>query len=136
MQSKILIVESVVVPATIPRESSRYSNESLQFSSVPVEEVTGMYESTTPPNFVPANFGAHAKMPLALGVHLMGAFNAYERTLVSLILFVIAARQVTFAPQHEWERIIHSSGLKIERVKSLRAFISVIECTVPIGHSE
>lgn len=80
-QSKILIIDSVVVPATVSRDNPMASSEPLQ--AVSVTETAGTYKPTTAPNFVPANFGENAKVPLALGVHLMGSFNAYERTLVS-----------------------------------------------------
>lgn len=82
-QTKILIIESVVTPATVSQESSIDSSRSSQFPSILDGDAAGAYKPTIPPSFVPTNFGVNSKMPLALGVHLMGAFNAYERTLVS-----------------------------------------------------
>jgi hypothetical protein len=35
-------------------------------------------------NTVPDNFGASAKVALGLGVHMLGVFNARERSMVSL----------------------------------------------------
>lgn len=71
------------MPATVSRESPIDSNGPLQFPSVPAGETTGGYKPTTPSSFVPTNFGANAKVPLALGVHLMSVLNASERSLVS-----------------------------------------------------
>jgi len=112
--TKVLIIEAVVVPATVPRgrppiETNRHRHS---VSSSSNNDAVGIHSPSSAPNFIPANFGENAKMPLALGVHLMGAFNSYERT------------------QSEWERVVRHSGLKIEKVNTLRAFTSVIECSI------
>jgi hypothetical protein len=86
------------------------------------------YRPITPPPFVPLNFGANAKMHLALGVHMMGVFNASERYLVSPV-FTGRTRYLR-VPQEEWNVIIRAAGLHITNVKSLRANVSVIECRI------
>ena len=41
-------------------------------------------ETQLPP-YIPDNFGIEAKMSLALGVHMMGVFNAHERSMVRVL---------------------------------------------------
>ncbi|EGN94593.1 hypothetical protein SERLA73DRAFT_77956 [Serpula lacrymans var. lacrymans S7.3] len=128
-RSKILIVEYVSTPSTI---SSTPSGDTISLSDLSatshshshsnsngvingngngvVKTKSKAYRSITAPAYVPANFGANAKMHLALGVHMMGVFNALERSLT------------------EWQEIIEAAGLKISGVYSLRASVSVIEC--------
>ncbi|SJL10560.1 uncharacterized protein ARMOST_13947 [Armillaria ostoyae] len=53
-----------------------------------------------------------AKMILGVGVHLLGVYNARERSLL------------------EWDSIIRNAGLQITSVCPLRAKLSVIECDV------
>ncbi|KAG1728779.1 S-adenosyl-L-methionine-dependent methyltransferase [Suillus lakei] len=103
--SKILIIDNIVVPATV----------NLQVVPKPEDlQMCNFYANadapTKSPPFIPANYGAASKMSLALGIHMMGVFNAHER------------------PLSEWRTIVSKAGLDIARVHSVRANVSVIEC--------
>ncbi|KAJ7719958.1 S-adenosyl-L-methionine-dependent methyltransferase [Mycena metata] len=104
--ARILIIDFVAFPST-------YQTESEQDNSLErLNGSTNYDQPISPPMFMPANFGAASKAPLALGVHMLGLFNACERTLP------------------EWESLIAAAGLVVENVKALRANTSVIECKV------
>ncbi|TFY81660.1 hypothetical protein EWM64_g2351 [Hericium alpestre] len=102
--SKLVIVEVISSPCTVS-------------VSGPDHEVTldDLVDSTehrplAPPAYIPANFGINAKMSLALGVHMLGVFNALERSM------------------SEWSALISKAGLRLVKVHSLRGMISAIEC--------
>ncbi|KAH7886567.1 S-adenosyl-L-methionine-dependent methyltransferase [Phlebopus sp. FC_14] len=100
-ETKLLIIDNVVVPSTVSRPSV-YTH---------AEEVP----NGTPnlfPNYVPRNYGAASKASLALGVHMMSVFNAHERTL------------------SQWESIAERSGLRIDKMYHVRAPDSVMECSI------
>ncbi|KAJ7120535.1 S-adenosyl-L-methionine-dependent methyltransferase [Mycena crocata] len=102
----ILIIDLIVAPSTYPPEDNS--------SGVTLRDLQGAdkYHPVTPPPFIPENFGAASKTPLALGVHVMGSLNSWERTLP------------------EWRTIIDAAGLRIASVNPLRATMSVIECRI------
>ncbi|SJL10575.1 uncharacterized protein ARMOST_13963 [Armillaria ostoyae] len=104
---KVVIIEYIAQPCTISYVAQDQCDESLKI-------LTGAekYATTLPPPYVPLNFGACAKMNLGLGVHLLGVYNARERSLL------------------EWDNIIRNAGLQITSVCPLRAKLSVIECDV------
>ncbi|KAJ7982927.1 S-adenosyl-L-methionine-dependent methyltransferase [Mycena polygramma] len=108
-EARFLIVEAIPQPSgfTTKEQNCRDSVGALD-AFIGVTD----YEPLTPPPFVPSNFGANAKMHMALGVHMMGVFNASERYL------------------EEWEEIISGAGLRITCVRALRASVSVIECSL------
>ncbi|KDQ13840.1 hypothetical protein BOTBODRAFT_55853 [Botryobasidium botryosum FD-172 SS1] len=107
-KAKIIIVEVISVPCT----TSAYA----QYRGHPVtlDDLRGAkrHQAITPPAYIPENFGACAKMSLALGVHMMGVFNALERSMT------------------EWFDLITRAGLQISRVQGLRGMVSIIECEV------
>jgi len=116
-ENKILIIERVEVPATVSHGCSTVGADGINNTndangSLPPKPELRLADA---PSFVPANYGASAKMPLALGLHMMATHNSYDRTM------------------SEWERIIRRSGLEIAKVHTLRAFTSVIECRVASG---
>ncbi|KAJ7510519.1 S-adenosyl-L-methionine-dependent methyltransferase [Mycena galericulata] len=105
-QARILIIDIILSPST-------YSNpDQNNETAVTLQSLTGseQYRPISPPMFMPMNFGVASKMSLGLGVHMMGVFNACERTLV------------------EWEQIVTAAGLYIDGVTALRTNISVVEC--------
>ncbi|TRM59078.1 S-adenosyl-L-methionine-dependent methyltransferase [Schizophyllum amplum] len=104
--SKILVIDHVASPAIVSRGASADDGRHIE-----LDDLAGCKDYTTisAPPFIPKNFGAYSYMPVALGTHLMGAFNARERTLT------------------EWRAIVDEAGLRILRVKALRAKTSVIE---------
>ncbi|KAK0498922.1 S-adenosyl-L-methionine-dependent methyltransferase [Armillaria luteobubalina] len=104
---KVVVIEYVAQPCTISYVAQNQYDESLSV-------LTGAdkYTTTLPPPYVPSNFGVCAKMNLGLGVHLLGVYNARERSLL------------------EWDSIIRNAGLQINSVYPLRAKLSVIECDV------
>ena len=77
-QSKLVIIE--VISSTCTTLSTSMPPD----GAVTLDDLRGVKEhrAVTPPAFIPANFGANAKMSLALGVHMMGVFNALERSMV------------------------------------------------------
>ncbi|KAF7373539.1 putative O-methyltransferase [Mycena sanguinolenta] len=77
-QSRFLIIEF------IPQRSGFTTKEQNGIDSA-LDDFIGVteYRPLTPPPFVPLNFGSNAKMHSALGVHMMGVFNAAERYLVN-----------------------------------------------------
>ncbi|KAL1743346.1 S-adenosyl-L-methionine-dependent methyltransferase [Schizophyllum fasciatum] len=103
--SKILVIDHVAAPAVVSRGAAEDGRH------IELDDLSGCTDYTTisAPPFIPQNFGAYSYMPVALGTHLMGAFNARERTLT------------------EWRSIVDAAGLHILRVKPLRAKTSVIE---------
>ncbi|KAJ6466025.1 S-adenosyl-L-methionine-dependent methyltransferase [Mycena vitilis] len=116
-EARFLIVEATPQPSRF-----RTKEQNCRDSVSALDDFLGAteYQPLSPPPFVPLNFGANSKMHLALGVHMMGVFNASERYL------------------EEWEEIISEAGLHILGVRPLRASISVIECSIasanePIG---
>ncbi|KAK0194556.1 S-adenosyl-L-methionine-dependent methyltransferase [Armillaria mellea] len=104
---KVVIIEYVAQPCTISYVAQNQYDESP--SALTSAE---KYATTLPPPYVPLNFGVCAKMNLGLGVHLLGVYNARERSL------------------REWDSIIQNAGLQITSVCPLRAKLSVIECDV------
>ncbi|KAH7906432.1 O-methyltransferase-domain-containing protein [Hygrophoropsis aurantiaca] len=100
---KILIIENIVVPSTVSFDGQ---------SNGPFRRDRGprISNAMTLPNYIPSNFGANSKMSLALGVHMMGVFNARERSLA------------------EWEVLACQSGLRIAAVYPIRAYVSILEC--------
>ncbi|KAG0702126.1 S-adenosyl-L-methionine-dependent methyltransferase [Suillus ampliporus] len=106
LQSKILIIDNVVVPATVGVQVVP-NTEKLHLCNFYAD---GLDAPTKPPPFIPANYGVASKMSLALGIHMMGVFNAHER------------------PLSEWKTIVSQAGLDIAQVHSVRANVSVIEC--------
>ncbi|KAK0484582.1 S-adenosyl-L-methionine-dependent methyltransferase [Armillaria novae-zelandiae] len=103
---KIVIIEYVAQPCTISFVAQN------QYGSLSMLAGAKKYATTLPPPYVPLNFGVCAKMNLGLGVHLLGVYNARERSLV------------------EWDSIIRNAGLQITSVCPLRARLSVIECDI------
>ncbi|KAJ6561218.1 S-adenosyl-L-methionine-dependent methyltransferase [Mycena vulgaris] len=103
--ARFLIIEFIPQPTGFISEEHKCGGSALD-DFIGVAE----YRPMRPPPFVPLNFGANAKMHLALGVHMMGVFNASERYL------------------EEWKEIITAAGLRITSVRPLRASVSVIEC--------
>lgn len=104
---KVVIIEYVAQPCIISYVAQNQYDESLS-----VLNGAEKYATTLPPPYVPLNFGVCAKMNLGLGVHLLGVYNARERSLL------------------EWDSIIRNAGLQITSVYPLRAKLSVIECEV------
>ncbi|OBZ67746.1 Demethylsterigmatocystin 6-O-methyltransferase [Grifola frondosa] len=106
-KSRILIVENILATPTMDVE--RKDGEELT-----LDELVGAedYRPLTPPSYIPSDFGAASQMQKVLALYIMGLLNAQERTL----------------PQ--WRELIEASHLKITRVFSLRAVLSVIECRV------
>ncbi|KAJ7483273.1 S-adenosyl-L-methionine-dependent methyltransferase [Mycena latifolia] len=104
-EARFLIIEFIPQP-------SRFSTKKQNCRLSSLDDFIGVanYRPLTPPPFVPLNFGANAKMHSALGVHMMGVFNASERYL------------------EEWKQVISAAGLRITDVRPLRANVSVIEC--------
>jgi len=107
-KAKIIIVEVISIPCT----TSAYAQYGDQ--NITLNDLTGAkrHQAITPPAYIPSNFGACAKMSLALGVHMMGVFNALERSMT------------------EWFDLITEAGLRISQVQSLRGMVSIIECEV------
>ncbi|KAJ7920785.1 S-adenosyl-L-methionine-dependent methyltransferase [Mycena leptocephala] len=108
LKATILIIDFVAAPST-------YSRQVEGEKVITLRGLAGsnQYDQPiTPPVFMPANFGAASKAPLGVGVHMLGLFNACERTL------------------SEWEKIVATAGLCIENVKALRTNASVMECRV------
>ncbi|KAJ7573938.1 S-adenosyl-L-methionine-dependent methyltransferase [Mycena floridula] len=101
-KSRFLIIEHIVVPTAPSMHHEGTNLDDLQGTS--------KYQAITPPPYIPLNFGVSAKMHSALGVHMMGVFNACERSL------------------SQWEIIFNKAGLHITNIKNLRANVSVIEC--------
>jgi hypothetical protein len=102
--SKVLIIETVSIPSTI--------------SSTPISQGTTLddikgskeHKPLDPPPYIPGNFGTVAQVSLTLGVHMMGSFNALERSL------------------REWTELVAQAGLKVVGVHASRGQSSVIEC--------
>ena len=90
--SKILVIDHVAAPAIVsrgyaPSINSDERDDLADHRHIELDDLTGAadYTTITAPPFIPKNFGAYAYMPVALGTHLMGAFNARERSLVSFV---------------------------------------------------
>ncbi|KAF7789111.1 hypothetical protein EIP86_000046 [Pleurotus ostreatoroseus] len=99
--SKILIIETVSVPGIV-------SNAAIED---PLTALSGdKYEPVTPPAFIPANLGWASKYKEGQVLHLLNLFNAQGRTLAA------------------WTKLTEDAGLKISKVHTLRANVSVIEC--------
>lgn len=77
---KVIIIEHVALPCTISSTPQEQCDESLRML-IDAEK----YATASPPRYVPLNFGVCAKMNLGLGVHLLGVYNARERSLVCQI---------------------------------------------------
>ncbi|KAK7055354.1 putative O-methyltransferase [Favolaschia claudopus] len=96
------------------------------------------YRPLEPPAFIPLNYGVNAKMHSALGVHMMGVFNAAERYMASVFHLPLSYEfesLITLShSQEEWEEIIEAAGMHIEGVRALRANVSVIECVMKPVH--
>ncbi|KAK0469010.1 S-adenosyl-L-methionine-dependent methyltransferase [Desarmillaria tabescens] len=105
--TKVIIIEYVAQPCAISSMAQDQCDESLRMLTD-----TEKYAATLPPPYVPLNFGVCAKMNLGLGVHLLGVYNARERSLL------------------EWDNIIRNAGMQIAAVYPLRTKLSVIECDV------
>ncbi|OCH89300.1 S-adenosyl-L-methionine-dependent methyltransferase [Obba rivulosa] len=108
IKSKILIVDAVIAPCVTSTTQSKANHGPV------IDDLRGIseYRPLAAPLYIPGNFGACAVMPLALGVHMMGVFNALERTM------------------NEWTRLINEAGLRIVTVHALRGMVSIIECEV------
>ncbi|KAJ7455810.1 S-adenosyl-L-methionine-dependent methyltransferase [Mycena latifolia] len=104
-QARFLIIEFIATPSGFTTNEQNGGDSTL-------DDLIGVvdYRPIAPPPFVPLDFGVTAKMHSALGVHMMGVFNASERQL------------------EDWERIITTAGLRIIGVTPLRASVSVLEC--------
>ncbi|KAJ7733158.1 S-adenosyl-L-methionine-dependent methyltransferase [Mycena metata] len=107
-EARFLVIEY------IPQSSGFTTAKEQSSQGVDLDDCIGManYQPITAPPFVPHNFGANIKMHSALGVHMMGVFNASERCL------------------EEWSEIISAAGFRITGIKALRANLSVIECQI------
>lgn len=105
---KIIIIEFIV-------ESAAFIGTNATPSTSPCGQLdalkgTYVYKPIEPPACIPKSFGISHKMSLALGIHMMGLFNARERSLA------------------EWRQIIEASGLFISSVYPTRGRLSLIEC--------
>lgn len=118
-QSKILIVEVISIPSTIATTNNFDSNTTSLDDLRAVKE----YRPITPPKYIPANFGANAKMSQALGIHMWGVFNAKERYFVSLLPHTDISNQTSMlivcsyfaermARYHCQSRVAHFPGLR------------------------
>ncbi|EMD32289.1 hypothetical protein CERSUDRAFT_77587 [Gelatoporia subvermispora B] len=106
--SRVIIVDAVIAPCI----TSTSSSAARQSRATDLDELQDRNEycPISAPPYIPLNFGTCAIMPLALGVHLMGVLNAYERT------------------ASEWSDLVGKAGLRIVAVHPLRGMESVIEC--------
>ncbi|CAL1708743.1 unnamed protein product [Somion occarium] len=104
--STFIIIEVVSQPNSLSNATP------TQGEIVTLDDLIGSdtYRAITPPPYIPTNFGASAKTSLGLGTHMMGLFNARERSL------------------REWTEIVNSAGLKVVEVHSFRGMVSAIEC--------
>ncbi|KAI0067078.1 S-adenosyl-L-methionine-dependent methyltransferase [Artomyces pyxidatus] len=111
--ARFVIIEVISKPNTTSA-SDRHLEETVTLDdlvSVP------HHVALTPPAYIPANFGVTAKMSLALGVHMMGVFNALERSM------------------REWKTLLGKAGLRVVHVHTLRGMVSAIECEPVAAHA-
>src|ERR1700675_5083521 len=98
-QSKILIIEFIALPSTTSTKipASRIAT---------LDDLTDspQYQAIVAPPFIPDNLGANAKMSLALGVHLLGAFNSRERSMVSPLSSPQTILNMCLPLQLEWDK--------------------------------
>lgn len=71
---KIIIIDTIQAPCTTLDPSSYGS----QLRSLKDVTDTDPYTPIAAPPFIPKNFGACAKMSLALGVHMMGGKHPFS----------------------------------------------------------
>ncbi|KAI0260753.1 S-adenosyl-L-methionine-dependent methyltransferase [Gloeopeniophorella convolvens] len=112
--ARIIIIEVISSPNTV---SSFDSNGD---GVVTLDDLAGekQHRALTPPAYIPANFGANAKMSLGLGMQMMATFNALERSM------------------REWKQVILQGGLRIVQVHAMRGLVSAIECApMPLQES-
>ncbi|KAI0049311.1 S-adenosyl-L-methionine-dependent methyltransferase [Auriscalpium vulgare] len=108
--SRIVIVEVISAPNTMSRQVDEH---------VTLDDLkdAATHRPITAPAFIPSNFGVTAKMSLALGVHMMGVFNALERS------------------AREWKVLLGKAGLRVVKIHPLRGMVSAIECEpMVLGH--